>query len=42
MDQVLIGAPRGGGSMRLLAGVCAQLVAEAPCNVSVVRARAAG
>jgi serine/threonine protein kinase len=38
VDQLLIGAPRG-GSVRLLGGVCAQLVAEAPCSVSVVRAR---
>ena len=39
VDQMLIGAPRG-GSVRLLAGVSAQLVAEAPCSVSVVRPRA--
>lgn len=38
VDQMLIGAPRG-GPVRLLAGVCTQLVAEAPCSVSVVRAR---
>jgi nucleotide-binding universal stress UspA family protein len=38
VDQVLIGAPRG-GTVRLMAGVSAQLVAEAPCSVSVVRAR---
>jgi nucleotide-binding universal stress UspA family protein len=39
VDLLLIGAPRGGGSMRLLGGVCAQVVAEAPCSVSVVRVR---
>ena len=39
VDQLLIGAPRGGSSVRLLAGVCAQVVAEAPCSVSVVRVR---
>jgi nucleotide-binding universal stress UspA family protein len=39
VDQVLIGAPRG-GTVRLLPGVCAQLVAEAPCSISVVRVRA--
>ena len=38
VDQMLIGAPRG-GPVRLLAGVCTQLVADAPCSVSVVRAR---
>jgi eukaryotic-like serine/threonine-protein kinase len=42
VDQLLIGAPRGGGSMRLLGGVCAQVVAEAPCSVSVVRVRTHG
>jgi eukaryotic-like serine/threonine-protein kinase len=41
VDQVLIGAPRS-SPVRLLAGVCAQVVAEAPCSVSVVRARAHG
>jgi nucleotide-binding universal stress UspA family protein len=38
VDHLLIGGPRG-GSVRLLGGVCAQVVAEAPCSVSVVRAR---
>ena len=42
VDQLLIGAPRSGSSVRLLAGVCAQVVAEAPCSVSVVRVRAHG
>ena len=41
VDQMLIGAPRS-NSVRLLAGVCAQVVAEAPCSVSVVRVRAHG
>jgi eukaryotic-like serine/threonine-protein kinase len=40
VDQLLIGAPRSGSSVRLLAGICAQVVAEAPCSVSVVRVRA--
>jgi nucleotide-binding universal stress UspA family protein len=40
VDQLLIGAPRSGSSVRLLPGVCAQVVAEAPCSVSVVRVRA--
>jgi nucleotide-binding universal stress UspA family protein len=34
---MLIGAPRKGGGSRLFGGVCAQIVAEAPCSVSVVR-----
>ena len=38
VDHLLIGAPRG-GSVRLLGGVCAQVVADASCSVSVVRAR---
>ena len=42
VDQLLIGAPRSSSSVRLLAGVCAQVVAEAPCSVSVVRVRAHG
>ena len=41
VDQLLVGAPRS-TSVRLLAGVCAQVVAEAPCSVSVVRVRAHG
>jgi nucleotide-binding universal stress UspA family protein len=35
--QILIGAPRSGA--RLIAGVCSQVVREAPCNVTVVRPR---
>jgi eukaryotic-like serine/threonine-protein kinase len=42
VDQMLIGAPRSGGSVRLLTSVCGQVVAEAPCGVSVVRARVQG
>ena len=41
VDHMVIGAPRS-SSVRLLAGVCAQVVAEAPCSVSVVRVRAHG
>jgi nucleotide-binding universal stress UspA family protein len=36
VDQILIGAPRSGAPTR---GVCGQVVAEAPCNVTVVRVR---
>ena len=39
VDQVLIGAPRSGGPVRLLVGVCGHLVAELPCSVTVVRPR---
>jgi len=42
VDQILIGAPRSGGPARLFPGVSAQVVAEAPCNVTVVRPRAEG
>jgi eukaryotic-like serine/threonine-protein kinase len=38
VGQMLIGAPRS-GAPRLIAGVCVQVVAEAPCNVTVVRPR---
>ncbi|HEY6240048.1 MAG TPA: bifunctional serine/threonine-protein kinase/universal stress protein [Burkholderiales bacterium] len=38
VSQMLLGAPRSGGS-RLIAGVCAHVVAEAPCTVTVVRPR---
>jgi eukaryotic-like serine/threonine-protein kinase len=40
VDQILIGAPRGGAAARLFPGVCAQIVADAPCSVTVVRAHA--
>jgi len=36
--QILIGAPRGGARARLFPGVASQVVAEAPCSVTVVRA----
>jgi nucleotide-binding universal stress UspA family protein len=39
VDQILIGASRGSASMRLFPGVSAQVVAEAPCSVTVVRPR---
>src|SRR5207249_5657782 len=39
VEQILIGAPRSGAPMRLFPGVSAQVVAEAPCSVTVVRPR---
>jgi nucleotide-binding universal stress UspA family protein len=39
VDQILIGAPRNGAPARLFPGVSSQVVAEAPCNVTVVRPR---
>ena len=39
VDQILIGATRSGTSTRLFPGVSAQVVAEAPCSVTVVRPR---
>jgi nucleotide-binding universal stress UspA family protein len=39
VDQILIGAPRSGAPARLFPGVSAQVVAEAPCSVTVVRPR---
>jgi nucleotide-binding universal stress UspA family protein len=36
-ELVLIGAPRRGGSSRRTGRVCAQVVTEAPCSVTVVR-----
>ena len=39
VDQILIGAPRGGAPTRLFPGVSAQVVADAPCSVTVVRPR---
>jgi nucleotide-binding universal stress UspA family protein len=39
VDQILIGAPRE-GSARLFRGVSEQVVADAPCTVTVVRPRA--
>ena len=39
VDQILMGAPRSGAPARLFPGVSAQVVAEAPCSVTVVRPR---
>jgi nucleotide-binding universal stress UspA family protein len=41
VDQILIGAPTRGMS-RLLGSVASQVVAEAPCSVTVVRVHAGG
>ena len=40
VDQILIGAGGSGAPARRSAGVCAQIVADVPCSVTVVRARA--
>jgi nucleotide-binding universal stress UspA family protein len=39
VDQILMGAPRSGAPARLFPGVSAQVIAEAPCSVTVVRPR---
>ncbi len=39
VDQILIGAPGSGTPTRSFAGVCAHVVAEVPCSVTVVRPR---
>ena len=39
VEQILMGASRSGASARLFPGVSAQVVAEAPCSVTVVRPR---
>jgi len=39
VEQLLIGAPRAASPARIFRGVCAQVVAEAPCSVMVVRPR---
>jgi eukaryotic-like serine/threonine-protein kinase len=39
VDHILIGAPRSGAPARMFPGVSAQVVAEAPCSVTVVRPR---
>jgi nucleotide-binding universal stress UspA family protein len=39
VEQLLLGAPGSGAAPRRFAGVCAQVVATAPCTVTVVRAR---
>ncbi len=38
VDQILVGAPRSAGT-RWAAGVAAQVAAEAPCSVAIVRPR---
>ena len=40
VDQILMGAPGGDTPKRSFEGVCAQVVAEVPCSVTVVRPRA--
>jgi eukaryotic-like serine/threonine-protein kinase len=40
VDQILTGASASGALARRSAGVCAQIVAEVPCSVTVVRPRA--
>jgi eukaryotic-like serine/threonine-protein kinase len=40
VDQMLLGAPRSGAQARFFAGVCAHVIAELPCSVTVVRPRA--
>jgi nucleotide-binding universal stress UspA family protein len=40
VEQMLVGAPRSVAAARLFRSVCAQVVAEAPCSVTVVRPRA--
>jgi nucleotide-binding universal stress UspA family protein len=42
VDQILIGASGNGAPRRRFAGVCAQIVADAPCSVTVVRPKAEG
>ncbi len=37
VDHILVGAARGGVPARLFPGISAQIVAEAPCTVTVVR-----
>ena len=39
VEQMFVGAPRNAPPTRLFRGVCAQIVAEAPCSVTVVRPR---
>jgi len=39
VDQILLGASSRGAPPRLFAGVCAHVVAEVPCSVTVVRPR---
>ena len=39
VDHILVGAVRAGAPARLFPGVSAQIVAEAPCTVTIVRPR---
>lgn len=39
VDHILIGAARSAGPMRLCPGVSGQVIAEAPCSVTIVRPR---
>ena len=42
VGHMLIGTSRDGAAVRRFPGICAQIVAEAPCSVTVVRARPSG
>jgi eukaryotic-like serine/threonine-protein kinase len=42
VDQILLGASGSAAPARRSAGVCAQIVAEVPCSVTVVRSKAEG
>ena len=42
VDQIMIGASANAATARRATGACAQVVAEAPCNVTVVRPKAEG
>ena len=42
VGHMLIGTSREGAAARRFPGICAQIVAEAPCSVTVVRARPPG
>ena len=42
VDQIVLGASGSGAPARLFVGVCAHVVMDSPCNVTVVRARAEG
>ena len=42
VDQIVMGASTSGAVTRLFPGVAAQVVADAPCSVSVVRPRPEG
>ena len=42
VGHMLIGTSRDGASAQRLPGICAQVIAEAPCSVTVVRPRPPG